>query len=160
MKKRTISAQIYEYPSVSELAEKEQMLIAAAIEAQSLSYSPYSKYPVGAALLLANGEIAKGANQENASYPVGICAERVALSHHAVNHHDQLIVALAVVVNSEGAAAPCGICRQSLLEAEFKQKSPIKVFMKGSDDVITQVDSIADIMPMSFTPDFLDTSSK
>jgi cytidine deaminase len=138
------------YERISEVPEKYRQLLNRAAEAATTSYSPYSHYPVGAALLLESGDVIKGSNQENASFPLGLCAERTALSNHAVNHAGKPIEAIAITVGSE-PAAPCGMCRQALLQREHEQGKPIKVLMKGKDDFVHEVSSVRELLPLAFT---------
>lgn len=138
-----------------ELDAQDQTLVDAAGEARSRAYAPYSNYKVGAALRLANGTIVTGNNQENAAYPSGLCAERVALFAASSQHPDATITAIAVMTDSgiaEGnPAAPCGSCRQVLVEYESKQHQPIRILMAGSERRILVARSAADLMPLCFT---------
>lgn len=115
---------------------------------------------MGAALLLASGEIVCGNNQENAAYPVGLCAERVALFQHAVRFPDDPVRALTVLAGSgtpltDRAAPPCGSCRQAIAEYETRQGSPIRIAFKGTYGPVLQVDAIKDLLPFSFSEDAL-----
>jgi cytidine deaminase len=137
-----------------ELNNTEQELLDESVKASQLAYAPYSNYKVGASLRLSNGKIISGSNQENASFPVGICAERVALANHAMQHPDTTIESVAIYVNNKSSqppAAPCGMCRQALYEQEMKQKSPIRLFLKGNGNEIVAVNSIKDILPLGFS---------
>ena len=124
------------------------------------AYAPYSNFQVGAAVLLANGEIVIGNNQENASYPSGLCAERVAVFQAGARFPDVVIKAIAISAASSRVkvskpAAPCGNCRQSIAEYEQKQKSPIVILMKGESGPVYQADSIADLLPLTFGNSYL-----
>jgi len=137
-----------------ELSLKERELIREAVNAAESSYSPYSHFAVGAALRLDTGEIIKGSNQENASYPVGCCAERTALFWTGANRKHAVICEIAVVALNGGqitrdVTAPCGMCRQALLEVERRQKIPIRVFLCGKDEVVI-LNQVADLLPLSF----------
>lgn len=118
------------------------------------SYSPYSGYAVGAAVLLANGDIVAGSNQENAAYPSGLCAERTALFYANSTYPDQAVKAIAIIAHHKGdfvkeVCTPCGSCRQVLAEIESRQKSSIRILMCSKDEVY-EVNSIKDLLPLSF----------
>lgn len=139
----------------NELPQEAQALIDSAVAATNNSYAPYSNFYVGAALRLANGDIITGANQENASSPVGMCAERSALFNAQSNQPDQPVVALAIAARNENGltaepVSPCGICRQALLETEQRYHCDIRVYMYGTHCVYV-ADSIKDLLPLSFT---------
>jgi len=133
----------------------EQQLIQMAQEATAVAYAPYSNFWVGVALLLSNGEIVKGANQENAAYPSGLCAERVAFFHVGCSHPAETIISIAVVARKAGAqdftpAAPCGACRQVMLEYEAKQNTPIKIIFMDTDQQYYALSSVASLLPFRF----------
>jgi cytidine deaminase len=154
-----ITTEVKVFGKPSELSKEDQMLLAKAKDALQQAYAPYSNYRVGAALLLDDGKIITGSNQENASSPVGLCAERVALANKAANYQGQKITAVAVSVENERAsspASPCGMCRQALLEAEIRQRTPIKLFMKGPSDEVYVIDSVKQLLPLPFSADNLD----
>lgn len=143
--------------TAEELSPQEQAITEAAKDAAASSYSPYSHFAVGAALRLEGGEIVTGSNQENASYPVGCCAERTALHWTAANHLGVRIEAIAIAAKSGGhftsqPIAPCGMCRQALLEAERRQGSPVRVILYGTEG-IHLVRKIEDLLPLSFNQD-------
>lgn len=145
--------------SVAELDARDAELIDAAMRATETSYSPYSHFEVGAAIRLESGEIVVGSNQENASYPVGCCAERTALFWCGANRRDEVIEALAIAARTGGeftgdVTGPCGMCRQALLEVEHKQGSPIRLLLYGTKGVHV-VESIESIVPFSFYSDSL-----
>ena len=126
--------------SLAELPEEESRLMEAAIKATGQSYAPYSKFHVGAAALLEDGTIITGSNQENAAYPSGLCAERVALFHAGHQYPDMPVVALAIAAATNGrqveSISPCGACRQVLLEAEQRYGKPMKVLLCGTEPKI------------------------
>ena len=131
-----IRINIEEAAKPEDLSAKEQQVIAAALKAAEKAYAPYSKFHVGAALLLYNGELITGNNQENAAYPDGLCAERVALFAANSNFPDSGLEMLAVAammndVFLEEPVYPCGSCRQALLESENRFKKPIRILMYG-----------------------------
>jgi cytidine deaminase len=122
----------YKILSNDELSSSDRLLIEHAKKACKTAFSPYSKFIVGAAILLDNDQIVLGSNQENAAYPSGLCAERVALFNAAVNHNDTLIKKIAVVGRKQDTTeftdvSPCGSCRQVMLEYEEKQEEDIEV---------------------------------
>lgn len=140
--------------SWNELTKEEQLLVEQAKEATNGSYSPYSKFAVGAALLLANGEVVKGSNQENVSYPCGLCAERTALFYANATCPDQPVEMLAIAAqNSEGFLSspitPCGACRQALLETENRFGVKMKVILYGTERIY-RVESVASLLPLQF----------
>lgn len=139
---------------LEECSDIEKKLINTAKEATRNSYAPYSEFHVGAAVLLENGKIISGNNQENAAYPSGLCAERTTVFFANASHPDQKIEAIAIAAWNKGkftedAITPCGCCRQVLLETENRFKSPMKVMMY-SENGIYVVDSIKDLLPFSF----------
>lgn len=140
----------------SQLSKEDAALLQAAREATGVAYAPYSRFFVGAAALLANGEMIKGTNQENASYPVGICAERVLLGTAATLYPDVPVVAMAVSFNtaaekSNHPISPCGMCRQSLLEYETRFHQPIRLIMAGMEGKVQVVESARQLLPFAFT---------
>ncbi len=138
----------------NETSNSVQNLFKRAFEAREVAYAPYSHFRVGAALLLDNGEVVIGNNQENASYPVGICAERVALTASGSQFPDTKIEAIAIVagkdLHNDYATAPCGLCRQSLLEYEVKQNQPIEIYFMGTIGAVIKFDSAKDLLPFCF----------
>ncbi len=144
----------FELFSAEELA-----LFEAAREATRQSYAPYSKFNVGAALLLSDGSILKGSNQENAAYPSGLCAERVAMFYANSNFPNLAVRALAVTASKLGEFSlkpvpPCGSCRQVLLESESRFQTPIKIYLVGRDKVVV-ADSAKDLLPLNFDSQYL-----
>lgn len=139
---------------MEELSVQERELVEAAKKATESSYSPYSHFQVGAALRLYSGEIIVGSNQENASYPVGSCAERTALFWCGANRPGEEITAIAIAAQTGSSftndpIAPCGMCRQALLEVEHKQGSPIRVLLYGVKGTHC-IESIEALMPLTF----------
>jgi cytidine deaminase len=154
MKTTKIEITVYEADHAKELAPADSALLHEAVEATKNAYAPYSKFHVGAAVLLDNGEIIHGSNQENAAYPSGLCAERVALFYAGSRYPHTAIKAIAVNSTVNGKenhdpVYPCGDCRQVLLEWENRFGKPIKVIM-GSASKIHVVQSIKDLLPLSF----------
>ncbi|MDE6494221.1 MAG: cytidine deaminase [Bacteroidales bacterium] len=146
--------------SPQDLPQADKELLAKAAQMAQTAYAPYSHFKVGAALRLKNGKVITGSNQENAAYPSGLCAERVAVFSAAANHPDQPIEALAITVsankNVDHPIAPCGACRQSILEYEHKFKEPIRVILRGSSGKIAVFNSIESLLPFQFNSDELD----
>lgn len=146
--------------AVEELEAADRELIEKAIAATGNSYAPYSKFNVGAALRLENGTIVIGANQENAAYPSGLCAERTAVFAAQANYPDQHITTLAIAArNVNGLLAqpisPCGACRQVILEIEERYKKLVRILLYGTEGVYV-VSSVKDLLPLCF----IDSSMK
>ena len=129
--------------------------------ARANAYAPYSKSHVGAAVLLENGKVVIGNNQENASYPSGLCAERVAIFQAGALYPGIAIKTVAITATSknyivEEPAAPCGNCRQAIIEYEQKQKTPIAILLMGEKGEVIKITSMADILPLAFSSSFLE----
>jgi len=156
MNKTAYSFSYEVYQSIDDLNKEDAWLLQHAKEISRTAYAPYSHFQVGAAARLLNGEIVKGTNQENASYPVGICAERVLLSAAAVLHPQVPIESIAVSyrsdsVKSDHPITPCGICRQSLQEYEQRVQQPIRLILGGLDGKIIVIEKASMLLPLSFT---------
>ena len=154
MKEVKLQITVYEANGIHELQEADAALLREAALATKQSYAPYSKFNVGAAVLLENDEIIYGSNQENAAYPSGLCAERVALFY--ANSHFPNVPVKAIAIHSaingkenDEPAYPCGACRQVLLECENRFGKPIKIIMGGAKN-IKIVNNIHDLLPLSF----------
>lgn len=155
MKQLTKRFTYQEFESAEELNASDRELLATAKTAADSSYAPYSRYHVGAALRLMNDVVFKGSNQENASFPAGSCAERTALFAAMAATPDIAIEAIAITARSDDFAVdspvtPCGICRQALLEFELKSGRNIRVIMAGDTGSVFIVDSISNLLPLSF----------
>lgn len=142
-----------------ELDAEMQKLVDAAKEMTRNSYSPYSHFAVGAAILMADGEVFTGSNQENAAYPSGLCAERTAAFYAAAQRPNTAMKAIALATFSKGefldeSAAPCAACRQVLLEYEHKFHQPLKVILYGKKQTYI-FDSVSSLVPFTFTDDDL-----
>ena len=140
--------------NIEECDNDKKKLIECAKHATSKAYAPYSTYQVGAAVLLANGEIITGNNQENAAYPSGLCAERTALFYANAQYPDVAVDSIAVIAYHDGDFAenictPCGSCRQVLVEIENRFSHPVRIIMCGKDKIY-EVASIKDLLPLSF----------
>lgn len=154
MNRLEIKTEVKVFDKPTELPAEHQFLLKKAAEALELAYAPYSNFRVGAALLLDDGNIVTGSNQENASSPVGLCAERVALANKAANFPQQKIKSVAVSVEKnkvDGPVSPCGMCRQALLEAESRQSDPICLLMKGPSDEVYLIESVKQLLPLPFS---------
>ena len=140
---------------LSELETKDQELIANAKEAFTTAYAPYSGFLVGASVLLDNGEIVSGSNQENVAYPSGLCAERVALFYAGARYPDIKVKTIAVSVLSKNfevndVISPCGACRQVMAEYEEKQEEAIKVILHSPTDEVLIANTVEDLLPFMF----------
>lgn len=154
MSEKRLTIDYEEFASAAQMLPEDRELVAAAIDAQKGSYSPYSNFQVGAALRLANGLIVKGANQENAAYPSGLCAERTAMFWAGANYPDVPMDALAIAgadkgVLCESPASPCGACRQVMAEYQKKHGKPMKIILVGSKR-IRKFQCVDDLLPFIF----------
>lgn len=155
MNKIEIKATLTVFESIDELPEEVNKLMQVAVEVRNKAYAPYSKFRVGAALSLGNSEIIIGNNQENASYPSGLCAERVAIYQAGAKFPDVLINIIAISASSDLKETtmpipPCGACRQSIAEYEIKQDSPIAIYFMGKSGKVIKADSLKDLLPLVF----------
>lgn len=143
---------------VAELTTAEKEWMDAAIEAAKNAYAPYSNFQVGAVVVLDNNQIVTGNNQENAAYPSGLCAERVALFSAGAQYPDTPIKAVVIVAVKDGIIqdkiSPCGACRQVLLESEARNRQPVRILMCGREEVRI-VSPAAALLPFSFNADNL-----
>jgi cytidine deaminase len=160
MKKINLAASATIYDHIDELSEDEQRTMNAAIEATQTSYSPYSGFKVGAALLMEDGTIIAGSNQENAAYPSGMCAERVAIWKAGATFPGKVVKKIAIAVKAshttmDRPVGPCGACRQTLLEYEVNQEEPMEVLFMGEVGKIVKVDSIQALLPFAFEGSYL-----
>ncbi len=145
-----------QYNSANELNEADAWLLNNAKQTTQLAYAPYSNFFVGAAARLVNGKIVTGTNQENASFPVGICAERVLLSAISSLYPNIPIETIAVSYNNKNGnsnkpISPCGICRQSLLEYESRMNHPIRLLLGGAEGKVYSIPSVKLLLPLSFS---------
>lgn len=160
MKSITISTQLSVFENMEELPLPIRALMEEAICSRQNAYAPYSKFRVGAALLLDNGKIVIGSNQENAAYPSGLCAERVAIFQAGAIYPEAKIIKMAITAASDNNQTiapipPCGACRQSIAEYEFKQNEPIEIYFMGEIGAIHKSDSLKNLLPFSFDKNFL-----
>lgn len=155
MKEISIISKYTVYNTVEELPQDVKKLMEEAVKVRKTSYAPYSHFHVGAALLLDNNEIVLGSNQENAAYPSGLCAERVAVFHANAVYPDAKILKMAISAAAETKKVtepipPCGACRQSIAEYEVKQNTPIEIYFMGEEGEIYKSDSLKNLLPLVF----------
>ena len=159
MIQHTLEIHYNEVNSLTELTNDDAFLLAKAREASNNAWAPYSGFHVGAAILLENGEIILGNNQENAAYPSGLCAERVALFAANANFPDEAVEAIAISASNKNglvanAVKPCGACRQALLESEIRFEKPIRLLLDGAEQIFL-LNGIKNLLPLSFGKDDL-----
>jgi len=155
MKLITVSTSIEIYDSIDELPAEVIELMNTAVEAREKAYAPYSKFHVGAAILLDNNEVIPGSNQENASYPSGLCAERTAIYYAGAKYPEAIIKRMAISATSLNHAVtspipPCGACRQAIAEYEIKQNEPIEIYFMGETGEVAKSNSLKDLLPFAF----------
>ncbi|CAM1373841.1 cytidine deaminase [Tenacibaculum xiamenense] len=160
MKKIQVNSSATVFDNLSELSKEEFDLMNHAIEARKKAYAPYSKFNVGAALLLNNGKIITGNNQENAAYPSGMCAERVAIWKAGSEYPNMTVKKIAITAASSEIVVskpvgPCGACRQTLSEYEINQKQPIEIIFMGEVGQIIKTESLLSLLPFSFDSSYL-----
>jgi cytidine deaminase len=155
MKEIKITTSFEVFDSVASLPSDIQSLMNQAIEIRKNAYAPYSRFRVGAAVLLDNGKIVLGSNQENAAYPSGLCAERVAVFQAGAAYPNTKILKFAITAASDtnptlSPIPPCGACRQSIAEYEFKQATPIEIYFMGESGEVYKSNSINNLLPLTF----------
>lgn len=160
MKKQQFISDYTVYDDENELNVQDAELLRHAHEATLNSYAPYSKFHVGAAVRLANGVIIKGNNIENAAYPSGLCAERTALFAAQAQYPDVPMEAIAITAQSEHhpvcePVAPCGACRQVMVEVEQRHQQPMRIICQGNTGPVMVFDSVETLMPFIFLEKFL-----
>ncbi len=160
MKEITITTQFKVFDSIQDLPNDIQDLMTQAIEVRKNAYAPYSKFRVGVALVLDNGKIVLGSNQENAAYPSGLCAERVAIFYAGAVYPEAKILKMAITAASDtnqttAPIPPCGSCRQSIAEYEIKQETPIEIYFMGEIGAIYKSESLKNLLPFMFDKKFL-----
>src|SRR5690606_18696516 len=160
MKEITHQTSFSVYDSKDELPADVRGLMDEAIAIRKTAYAPYSKFRVGAALMLDNGKTVLGSNQENAAYPSGLCAERVAVFQTGAIYPEAKIVKMAISAASDtntttSPIPPCGACRQSIAEYEFKQGSDIEIYFMGETGTVYKSDSLKNLLPFTFDKNFL-----
>ncbi len=155
MKEVKIESTLYVFNTIEEVPDIIQSLMKQASSARQKAYSPYSKFSVGAALLLENGEIITGSNQENASYPSGLCAERTAIYYAGAKYPNTKILKMAITAGSQTKSTnspipPCGACRQAIAEYEVNQETPIEIYFMGETGKVVKSNSLANLLPLVF----------
>ena len=160
MKKEELKFTIEVYDSSDELNEEDAFLLSEARSVTQFAYAPYSNFQVGAVAKLENGEIVTGTNQENASYPAGICAERSLLSAAAASHPGIAVKTMAVTYHnlkgdSSTPVSPCGICRQVISEFQNRFKTPIRIILSGMKGKVQVIENAGNLLPLAFSSDDL-----
>ncbi|MBG6063529.1 cytidine deaminase [Flavobacterium sp. CG_9.1] len=160
MKEITITTQFKVFESIQELPNDIQDLMTQAVEVRKNAYAPYSKFRVGVAIFLDNDKIVLGSNQENAAYPSGLCAERVAIFYAGAKYPEAKVLKMAITAASDTNETttpipPCGSCRQSIAEYEIKQDTPIEIYFMGEIGAIYKSDSLKNLLPFMFDKKFL-----
>ena len=160
MQKEEYKFSITIYDSMEELNQVDSFLLSEARSVTQFAYAPYSNFLVGAIAQLINGEIVTGTNQENASYPAGICAERVLLSSASSQFPGIAINTVAIAYNnlkgkSDRPVSPCGICRQSFAEFQQRTKNPIRILLSGMEGKVHVIENAADLLPLVFSAEDL-----
>jgi len=143
------------YDALDQLSSDIQNLMKKAVEVRDNAYAPYSKFNVGAAILLDNNEVVVGSNQENASYPSGLCAERTAIYYAGAKYPQAKILKMALTASSQNQVTdkpipPCGACRQAIAEYEIKQNQPIEIYFMGAKGKVIKSNSLANLLPLLF----------
>ena len=156
MHKQTIQVEFEVFETIEELNNEDKKLMEDARKATTLAYAPYSKFKVGAVAILNNGEIIKGSNQENASYPVGVCAERVLLGNAATLFPEMPIKSLYIsyhntIGQSDEPISPCGMCRQAISEYEHRTHQKIRLLISGMEGKVFVFEHASLLLPLSFS---------
>ena len=155
MKEIQIETKLSVFESFEELSQSEKEFMNQAVEIRKKAYAPYSKFQVGAAIVLDNGVVLQGSKQENAAYPSGLCAERVVIFYAGANYPNNKIMKLFISAtpsdrDSENPIPPCGSCRQSIAEYEIKQDLPIEIYFMGAKGAVYKSDSLKNLLPFMF----------
>lgn len=160
MKEIAITTHFNVFDVIQDLPTDVQDLMAQAVEVRKNAYAPYSQFRVGVAILLDNGKVVVGSNQENAAYPSGLCAERVAIFYAGAVYPEAKILKMAITAASDmnqttAPIPPCGSCRQSIAEYEIRQETPIEIYFMGEVGVIYKSESLKNLLPFMFDKKFL-----
>lgn len=160
MKEERIQMTYRVFEHAAEMPDSDANLLNRAKKALEDAYAPYSNFFVGAAVLLENGSIVVGSNQENASFPLSLCAERVALGAVESQFPHAKVRVMAISIRNQKKpidrpAAPCGACRQVIVEKEWRQKAPFRIILQGETGPIYIFESGRDLLPLTFDPDYL-----
>ena len=156
MKKEVFRLEYDVYESINDLLPDDLKLLEAARKVTAIAYAPYSNFLVGAVALLNNGEMVSGTNQENASYPVGMCAERALLASASMLHNNIPVNTMAIAYNningdSNRPVSPCGMCRQYISEYESRMHQPIRLILSGMEGMIFIIEKAGSLLPLSFS---------
>lgn len=160
MKEINVKTTFTVFESIEELDLKTQQLMKKAIEVRKTAYAPYSNFSVGTALLLDNDEVILGSNQENAAYPSGLCAERVAIFYAGAQFPEAKVLKICITASpkdrdSDIPIPPCGACRQSIAEYEFKQNKSIEIYFMGAKGEVYKSESLNNLLPLMFDKNHL-----
>ena len=160
MKEINTGSTAFIYEDINELSDEDKNLMKVAVEATKTAYAPYSGFNVGAALLMEDGSIIIGNNQETSAYPSGMCAERVAIWKAGSSFPNKKVKKIAITAVSSNKqldkpVGPCGACRQTLLEYEINQKEDVEVFFMGEIGNVVKTSSISSLLPFSFDSSYL-----
>jgi len=160
MKEIIFESKLFVFDSLQEIPEDAERLMQEAITARDKAYAPYSKFHVGAALLLDNGKIISGNNQENASYPSGLCAERTAIYYAGAQYPKAKVLKMAITASASNKKTdkpvpPCGACRQAISEYEVKQDAPIEIYFMGKIGKVAKSNSLKNLLPFIFDKESL-----
>ncbi len=155
MKTSEIRIVVQEFENIDELPEPDLNLVLEARRITAQAYAPYSGFCVGAAILLDNGKIITGNNQENSAYPSGLCAERVTMFYANANYPDSAVKTIAISAQKDGVLVeepvkPCGGCRQALAEAEVRFEKPIRIILDGNEKILV-LTGVESLLPLSFS---------
>jgi len=155
MKEVKIESILQVYNDLEELPSDVRSLMVSAIKAREKAYAPYSNFKVGASVLLDNNEVVSGSNQENASYPSGLCAERTAIYYAGAKYPKAKILKIALTASSlnrvtDKPIPPCGACRQAIAEYELKQDHPIEIYFMGAKGKVAKSNSLSNLLPFIF----------
>ena len=154
MDRKVLSIAYEEYASAAEMSAEDRALCQVAVEALEGSYAPYSHFHVGAAVRLSDGTVVKGANQENAAYPSGLCAERTAMFAAGAQYPGLDMESIAIVARQDGSicsepAAPCGACRQVMAQYQTKSGRPMSIILVGACRIL-KFERVDDLLPFIF----------
>jgi cytidine deaminase len=155
MKTTEIRIVVQEFENIAELTANDRDLLLEARRITGQAYAPYSGFHVGAAIMLDNGQVVSGNNQENSAYPSGLCAERIALFYANANYPDSAVKTIAISAAKNGVLVsdpikPCGGCRQALAEAEVRFENPIRIILDGQDSILV-LNGVESLLPLSFS---------
>jgi len=161
MKEIKLESTLYVYDGIDELPKDVKTLMDKAHQIRLKAYAPYSNFLVGAALVLDNGEVITGNNQENAAYPSGLCAERTAIYYAGAQYPNNKVLKMALTAGSTKSETitpipPCGACRQAIAEYEVKQDTPIEIYFMGATGKVAKSNSLSDLLPLVFDRSFLE----